>query len=134
MRSFAALVGIRKRRAGPLAVLACVSAGLFVGCGGELPSDDPVANGQWLAERWCVSCHGPEDTALGPTLVRGVGEEVELVGGKTVVRDAEYYERAISDPWLELVAGYGRTMLRQQWRDEEIEALLAWLQAGAPMP
>ena len=126
---------LSSRRGGSSAtvlITALIVIGL-AGCGG-MPSDDPVENGQWLAKRYCVTCHGAEDTSFGPSLRDLAGTEVTLADGATRLRDRAYFEQAITDPWSEVVEGYGRTMLKNSYAAEEVHALLEWLEAGAPGP
>ncbi len=54
----------------------------------------------------CNSCHLPNDSGRGPSLVGIFGKPVKLQGGKTVIADENYIRESILDPQAKIVSGY----------------------------
>jgi cytochrome c oxidase subunit II len=54
----------------------------------------------------CVSCHAPNDTGRGPSLVGLLGKAVRLQGGGSVTADENYIRESILEPQAKIVAGY----------------------------
>lgn len=80
----------------------------------------------------CTQCHGDAATGAGPPLEGLLGRKVRLADGRTVVADAEYVRRSITDPQTEVVAGYKPVMPTYAGRiePEQIDAIVAWLRAS----
>jgi cytochrome c oxidase subunit 2 len=57
------------------------------------------------------------------------GEEVQLTDGRTVEVDESYLERAIRKPRDEVVDGYGPIMPEVSLTSEQVEALIAYIEA-----
>jgi len=54
----------------------------------------------------CVSCHAPNDTGRGPSLVGLLGKVVRLQSGASVTADEDYIRESILNPQAKIVAGY----------------------------
>ncbi|CAN5814352.1 hypothetical protein BH24ACT5_BH24ACT5_28420 [soil metagenome] len=111
-----------------------------LGCGGSdsasddggVPLDPLAATGEQLSrDRGCHSCHraggvGPEWTGL-------YGSEVTLDDGSVVTADEDYLRLAITDPGAQSVAGFNLAMPPTDLDDDEIEAVIAYIEALGPM-
>jgi cytochrome c1 len=105
------------------------------GGGAKPPSEEDMSpaarEGAALArDLGCVACHAVgEGRATGPSWVGLAGSEVELEGGRTVVADRDYLERAIRDPRSEVVAGYANIMpTTYELTDDQVDKLLAFIE------
>jgi cytochrome c oxidase subunit 2 len=58
----------------------------------------------------CVTCHRADSGGRGPSLEGVFGHEVRLVGGETVLADAEYIRESIVTPSARITAGYQPVM------------------------
>ncbi len=54
----------------------------------------------------CGTCHRPDGTGQGPSLVGLFGKPVQLQRGRTVTADEAYIRESILDPQAKIVAGY----------------------------
>jgi cytochrome c oxidase subunit 2 len=129
---------MRRSRRGlaPLAVAVLVAS--LVACGGEDRSSDSDHELTGLAKTGarvasdvgCTSCHSVDGSpGIGPTLFGIWGEEVQLTDGRTVEVDESYLERAIRKPRDEVVDGYGPIMPEVSLTSEQVEALIAYIEA-----
>jgi len=67
--------------------------------------------GEKLFERLgCNTCHRPDGTGQGPSLVGLFGKPVQLAGGKSVTADEDYIRESILDPRAKVTAGYQPVM------------------------
>lgn len=112
----------RTARAGRLVVALL----LATGCGG---GGADTAGSELALEVGCTSCHTEADTDLAPTL-RGVwGSEVLLEDGRTVVADETYVRTSITDPGVEIVAGFDGRMPAFSLTESEIDQLVDWVRS-----
>lgn len=108
---------------------------LFAACGGSGPDQESLSalerRGLGIAQdRGCLGCHSTSgDSGLGPTWQGLAGSDVELEGGEIVIADREYLERSIRDPGADRRAGQGGSMPSFDLEDDEVDALLAYLEA-----
>ncbi len=123
-----------------------VAGGALVACGDdesatpapEVELSAAAAEGEAVAQdNGCVACHSTDGgTSTGPTWAGLAGSEVELESGETVTADRDYLERAITDPRADLHAGYAPIMPSYDLSDDELDALIAYIEelgtAGAP--
>jgi cytochrome c oxidase subunit 2 len=58
----------------------------------------------------CSTCHRPDGTGQGPSLLGLFGKPVELQGGKTVTADETYIRESILDPRAKITARYQPVM------------------------
>lgn len=124
-------------RMGRAAVLAVVVAatGVTGGCGHDESTSGPALSAEARAGRevamtnGCVACHGPEgEGTIGPSWQGLYGSVVLLDDGSTVVADEDYLRRAIVDPAAERVAGYNLAMPKVALTDEQVDALITYIQ------
>lgn len=118
------------------AVATLLVTGLAVACGGD---DDEAVAGLSATERegrelyrvrGCQGCHGSEGTGgIGPALAGIAGTERELMDGSVVVADTDYLRRSITDPEAEITAGYSVRMPSNTLDDEQVDAIVAWIEA-----
>ena len=107
---------------------------LLAACGGddaEPGSPGSTPDGREIAQSaGCTSCHGAEGQgSVGPPWKGLAGSRVELEDGSTVVADTEYLRRAITDPGAEVVAGATVDMPENSLSDEEVDALVEYIQS-----
>jgi cytochrome c oxidase subunit II len=86
--------------------------------------------GQQIAEaQGCTSCHQVTgDDGIGPAWSGLAGSQVELADGSTVVADEEYLTTAIQDPNAQVVKGFNGIMPQRTLDDDQVAALVAYLQ------
>ena len=92
----------------------------------------PADAGRNLFDRLgCATCHKPDGTGQGPSLIGLFGKTVKLEGGKTVVADAGYIRESILDPRLKIVAGYKPVMplFKGLVSEEGILQIIAYIQS-----
>ena len=101
------------------------------GTGGK---SDAIARGQELARtKGCSACHGADgDGGLGPAWVGALGSTVALTDGTQVVVDEAYLTRSITDPQAQVVTGYAVAMPEQQFTDQEVADLVAYITSLTP--
>lgn len=115
------------------ALAAVLTFGL-VACGSDgAEVTGPGAEGARVAQdRGCTSCHGGDGGGgIGPTWQGLAGSEVELDDGTTVTADEDYLRRAIVDPGAEVVEGYGIPMPEVSLTDDEVDALVTYIETLA---
>ena len=100
---------------------------------GQVPEEPMVAKGRQIADQnGCFACHSLDGTAVvGPTWQGLWGREITLTDGSTVVADEAYIIESIVEPNVKLVEGYGSVMTPYAFEDDEMEALLRFLQETA---
>lgn len=121
------------------ALLTGVVLSLAVACGSDDTASDPSTSSPDLSSsaedgrrlytsRGCGGCHGADGSGgIGPELSGMAGTERELEDGSVVVADAEYIRRSITDPDVDIVAGYSIRMPANQLGDSDVDALVAYL-------
>lgn len=111
---------------------------LLAACGGSDGSsaDGPkltgeAAKGQQLfRSSGCAACHSVSgEDGVGPALNGLAGGKVELEDGTTVTADDAYLREAITRPDAETVKGFRPVMPRREFAPDEVDALVAYLQA-----
>lgn len=117
-------------------VLAAVvpTAGACAPNGTDIPQLDAAAERgrQAALDNGCAVCHGQYGQGGAAGGFFGLwGSEVELSDGRTVTADADYLRRAIVDPAAEIVAGSSLEMPAVELDDDEVEAMLIWIEALA---
>ena len=130
-----------RRVVATVALAVSVAAGA-VACGDD---DDAVARGvgeapasgsagsrgaELVETEGCLTCHGPERAeGFGASFEGLAGSERELVDGSTVLADAEYLRRSITDPQAQVVAGFDVPMPETSLSDDEVAAIVAYLES-----
>jgi cytochrome c oxidase subunit 2 len=81
----------------------------------------------------CPSCHRPDGTGRGPSLVGLFGSRVALADGTSVVADEGYLRESILNPQAKIVAGYEPVMPTFQglFSEEDLMQLIAYLKSLA---
>jgi len=79
----------------------------------------------------CSTCHRPDGTGQGPSLVGLFGKPVELQGGKTVTADENYIRESILDPRAKITARYQPVMpiFKGLVSEEGILQLIAYIKS-----
>jgi mono/diheme cytochrome c family protein len=97
-------------------------------------TSDAIARGQELARtKGCSACHGADgDGGLGPAWAGALGSTVTLTDGTQVVVDEAYLIRSIKDPQAQIVTGYAVAMPPQQFTDQEVADLVAYITSLTP--
>lgn len=103
---------------------------------GRKPEEPIVARGRMVADgNGCFACHTLDGTsAVGPTWLDMWGRDVELNDGSTVTVDEAYIRESISDPNAKLVEGFAPTMIAYELTEEDMTALLRFLEAQTSEP
>jgi cytochrome c oxidase subunit 2 len=97
--------------------------------------DPPEVVGQKLFERYrCGSCHKPDATGTGPSLVGIFGKTVPLTGGGSAVADEQYLHDSIVHPPKQVVAGYQAQMPTYQFSEVQVLQLIAYLRSLSQKP
>ena len=98
---------------------------------GQTPEEPIVAKGRQIADQnGCFACHSLDGTSVvGPTWKGLWGREITLADGSTVIADEEYIVESIVEPSVKLVEGFGSVMTPYAFEDDEMEALVRFLQA-----
>lgn len=118
-------------------VVALLVLGTAAACGanaGIVPEIDAAAERgrQAALQNGCAVCHGQYGQGGAGGGFYGLwGSQVELADGRTVTADADYLRRAIVDPAAEIVAGANVAMPAVELTDDEVGAMLTWLEALA---
>src|SRR5262249_7578381 len=100
--------------------------------GGGAAGRRPVEAGRNLFKRLgCDTCHKPDGSAQGPSLVGLFGKRVKLQSGGTVVADEGYIRESIVDPRAKIVAGYQPIMpiFRGLVSEEGILQMIAYIKS-----
>lgn len=126
-----------------LSVLALVLG--VAACSGDGESDGATTptvelsaaaqEGQQVAEaQGCTSCHQVSgDDGIGPAWQGLAGSEVQLADGSVVVADEAYLTRSIVEPNAQIVEGYNGIMPERALDQDEVAAIVAYLQEiGVP--
>jgi cytochrome c oxidase subunit 2 len=103
------------------------------GCSSSEPDRDLSELGaqghEIFLSRGCSACHGEDgEGGVGPAWQGLAGSTVRLEGGATVVVDTEYLRRAMVDPQAEIVEGVTITMPVSELSEDEIIALIAYIE------
>jgi cytochrome c oxidase subunit 2 len=108
-------------------------AALVAACGDSGPAADLSEAAQEgrkvAAARGCSACHGDDgEGRVGPAWVGLSGSLVDLEDGSTVTADAAYLRRSITDPQADIVAGVTVAMPTSDLSEDEISALIAYIE------
>jgi cytochrome c oxidase subunit 2 len=92
----------------------------------------PAAAGERLFTRLgCVTCHGAEPGALGPSLIGLFGRQEELADGTTIMADEDYIRQSILYPQRHIVKGYQPVMpsFEGQVSETQLLQLVAYIKS-----
>ncbi|MGF1665347.1 MAG: c-type cytochrome [Acidimicrobiia bacterium] len=105
---------------------------ILAACGGEETvelSPAAIEGRQIAGDLGCAACHGVDGQGgVGPAWVGLAGSEVELADGSVVLADTEYLRRSITDPEAEVVAGYTTKMPENTLSDDQVDAVVAYIE------
>jgi len=89
------------------------------------------AKGQSLAQsKGCVACHSVDGSAgAGPSWKGLYGKQETLADGSVVAADEDYLRKSIREPSAQIVKGYPPIMPKMELSDDEVAALLAYIEA-----
>ncbi len=101
-------------------------AGMSLAAAGEL----------LFRERGCPTCHLPEGSGRGPSLLGLFGKPVRLKSGGTAFADEGYVRESIMNPESKLVDGFEPVMPTFQGlvTEEQLVQLVAYVKSLAPQP
>jgi cytochrome c oxidase subunit 2 len=94
-----------------------------------------VENGERLfTDLACVTCHKPDSTGRGPSLLGVFGSNVTLTDGRKVVADENYLRESIMNSQAKVVAGYQGIMPTFQGMvtEENLMQLIAYIKTLKP--
>ena len=94
-----------------------------------------VQNGERLfTDLACVTCHKPDSTGRGPSLLGVFGSTVTLTDGRKVVADENYLRESIMNSQAKIVAGYQGIMPTFQGMvtEENLMQLIAYIKTLKP--
>jgi cytochrome c oxidase subunit 2 len=94
-----------------------------------------VQNGERLfTDLACVTCHKPDATGRGPSLLGVFGSTVTLTDGRKVVADENYLRESIMNSQAKIVAGYQGIMPTFQGMvtEENLLQLIAYIKTLKP--
>lgn len=82
----------------------------------------------------CVTCHLPNDTGRGPSLVGLIGKTVSLQGGKSVEADENYIRESILEPRAKIVRGYEPIMpiFKGSVSEEGVMQIISYIKTLTP--
>ena len=100
---------------------------------GNVAGQTPVQVGQDLFQNklGCASCHAAGAGQRGAPLEGIFNQEVQLVGGQTLVRDDAYIRNSILNPSSQIVEGYQPIMptFKGQVTEEQLVSLVAYIKS-----
>jgi cytochrome c oxidase subunit 2 len=100
--------------------------------GGGAAGASPAELGEKLFQRFgCSTCHRPDGTGQGPSLVGLFGKPVKLQGGRTVTADEGYIRESVVDPRAKVTANYQPVMptFKGLISEEGILQLIAYIKS-----
>lgn len=130
----------RSRFVAPLATVVVVIAAVGAACSPDAGSNQTfspeAAEGRRLFNsQGCSGCHGANGGGgVGPPMVGLHMSERELTDGRTVIADDEYLTRSITDPRVDIVAGYSLPMPSNRLNDAQVAAIVAYIKELEPSP
>jgi cytochrome c oxidase subunit 2 len=82
-----------------------------------------------LEAKDCMTCHSIDGSeGIGPTLKGIYGRKTKLTNGSTVIADDVYLREAIVNPSAKIVAGFDNVMPKPELTEEEVNALVEYLE------
>ncbi len=118
-----------------IALLAALGLALLPACGGndataEIELPPAAAEGRDVyRSKGCAACHGSNaEGGVAPPLAGLFGTEVPIQGGDPVIADRDYLVESIVDPGAKRVDGYNLPMPTTKLSDDEIDAVIAYIE------
>jgi cytochrome c oxidase subunit 2 len=82
-----------------------------------------------LETKDCLSCHSVDGSeGIGPTLKGIFGRTEKMTNGSTITVDDAYLRESIVKPDAKIVQGYDDLMTKTELTDEELEAMVKYLE------
>ena len=100
---------------------------------GTGPAVDLVEAGRKVfLQRGCVACHSLDGSRkVGPTVKGLFGHDVPLADGTTVKADEEYVRESLVKPGAKVVQGFPNVMPPSNLPEQDLKALIAYLESLA---
>jgi len=101
-------------------------------CDSDEPCTPEEIGETLFVSKTCRSCHGsgPGDAAIAaPNLFGIAGTEQVLTDSRTVIADEDYLRRSVLEPRADIVRGYRPIMPNIRVSEEELDALVAYIQS-----
>jgi len=104
--------------------------------GGKAGESLAVAGQRMFTQLGCITCHGDQPGARGPSLKGVYGSEVTIATGQVVTADDAYLRESIMTPQAKLVRGYEPIMPQYPGviSEEGLLQLIAYIRSLAPPP
>ena len=118
---------------GRIIVMEPLAYATWVGGGGTGGSTD-AAGGKLFQTLGCASCHLPNDTGRGPSLVGLMGKTVALQNGRAVTADENYVRESILEPHAKIVRGYQPIMpvFKGSLSEEGVLQIISYIKSLTP--
>lgn len=99
--------------------------------GGVTEESLPAAGEKLFGRLGCNTCHKPDGTGRGPSLVGKFGKPQKLTTGESVLVDETYVRESILNPQAKIAAGYPPIMptFKGLVTEEQLVQLLAYLKS-----
>jgi cytochrome c oxidase subunit 2 len=99
--------------------------------GGRTGASTAQSGEQLFKDLACATCHLPDNTGRGPSLVNLAGATVQLVDGRTVVADDNYLRESIVNSQAKIVKGYQPIMpvFQGQIGEENLMQLISFIKS-----
>jgi len=82
-----------------------------------------------LEAKDCMTCHSIDGSeGIGPTLKGVYGRKTKLTNGSNIVADDVYLRESIVNPSVTVVAGFDDVMPKPELTDEEVNAIVEYLE------
>jgi cytochrome c oxidase subunit II len=96
----------------------------------KAPAQQPTDPGYRVLEaKDCLTCHSIDGSeSIGPTLKGIYGRKTKLANGATIVADDVYLRESIVNPSAKVVTGFDDVMPKPELTEEEINALVEYLE------
>jgi len=90
-----------------------------------------VTGGRLFQQLGCATCHMPQGTGRGPSLVGAFGGQVKLASGETALVNEDYIREMILRPGIKIVAGYQPIMptFKGIVGEEGVQQLVAYIKS-----
>lgn len=86
---------------------------------------------QLVKSKGCMACHSTDGSKkIGPTLKGLYGHKVKVTANgeeREVTADEEYLRKSLTEPNADVVAGFAPVMPKQNLKDDEIDAIIAYI-------
>ena len=118
---------------GRIIVMEPLAYATWVG-GGGTGGSTAAAGGKLFQTLGCATCHLPNDTGRGPSLVGLMGKTVALQNGRAVTADENYVRESILEPHAKIVRGYQPIMpvFKGSLSEEGVLQIISYIKSLTP--